>query len=118
MRIRERPFVILEPAAVKIIGPAFGNVVHHRARSAPILHAEVVRNHRNFFQGVLISQENGGAGDRIVIVGLAVNLEVVGSAAQSIRGNTSAVGVAEIVVAGVGNPGDIQRQRVKTPAQG
>src|SRR5262249_1466440 len=94
-RVKLRVGVILECASVEGVGAALGHVVNYGTRVAPVFHAEVIGNDVELGDDVLIADEDRGPGNRVVVVRLAINLEVVGAATLPVYRKVSAIVVAE-----------------------
>src|SRR5207245_7005591 len=57
-------------------------------------------------------------GDGVVVVGLAIDLEVVGAAALSVGGETDAVCIGEVVGEGTDDAGNQESETIETAAGG
>ena len=77
------------------IASGFGDVVHHRTGIAAVLSAEVVGDDLEFLDCVLITEEDLRAGDGIVVIGLAIDLEIIRPSALAIHGKIVAIGIRE-----------------------
>ena len=100
------------------VGAAPGNVVDDRALIAAVLRAEVVGQDLKLLEGVLVAEEVLRAGDGVVVVGLAVDLEVVGAAALSVGGEADAIGVGEVVGKRTDDAGNQEGEPIETAAGG
>src|ERR1041385_4139442 len=102
---------------MKVVRTALCYIIHDRTRCASVFNAKVVCDHGHLVQSVWIPHENRGAADGIIVVRLTVNLEVIGTAAQSIRREARSIRVAEVVVTGIRNTRNKESQSVEAPAQ-
>ncbi len=71
-----------------------------------ILSAEAVRNDLDLSKGFFVSEENIRAGDRGVIVGLTIDLEIISTAAFAIHREADTICVGEVFVTRVDNARD------------
>ena len=108
---------VLKPRSVKIVCATLGHVIYNRPGGAAIFHAEIVGDHADFIQHVLVAEKNRWAGDRIVVVGLAIDLKIVRATAQPIRRERCAVIVAEGIATRVRDSRDEERQGVESASQ-
>jgi hypothetical protein len=69
--------VVLKAATVEGVCAGLGNIVHDSAGIASVFGAKVVTHNLHFPDHIRVAEEEGGPGDRIVVVGLAINLKVV-----------------------------------------
>ncbi len=76
--------VVFKAATVEFVGAALGHVVDDGAGSAAVLNAEIVGDYADFVQGILVTEENRGACYRVVVIGLAVYLEIVRAATETV----------------------------------
>ena len=111
-------FVELERRAVNAVGSGLGQVIDHRSHVAPVLGAELIGDDLHARDRVLVAEEDLGPGDGVVVVGLAIDFEVVGAAALAVGGECGAVVVGEIVVVGLDDAGFEQGDGIKSVVEG
>ena len=92
---------------MKGIAARLRHIVDHAAHVATVLGVKV-GDDLEFLENICIANKNRGAGDGVVVILLAVNLEVIGAAALSVDGEAGAVAVAE---AGAFGGGDARHQK-------
>ena len=103
---------------MKRIRAVLGYIIHHSAHVAAILSAEVVRDDLKLLDRVLIGEEDLRPRDRIVIVRLPIDLEIIRAPALSVGREARAVGVGKIIHVGRNDPGYDQRGVIETAIYG
>ena len=116
-RAQPRTFITAKQRTVDGIRARLGHIVDDGTGVASVLGAEVVGDDLDFLDCILVAHENLGSGDRVVVVRLTIDLEVVRAATLAVRRDARAVGVCAIVAVRRNHTRDQQGQFVETAAR-
>ena len=102
---------------MKAVGSGLGYIINDRSSVPPILGA-VVGEDLNFSDGILISEEDQRPTDGCVVIGLAINLEIVCTATLPIRREVRTIVISEGIVTAGGNAWGQERNDIKAISYG